>query len=145
MGLRKSFTKRQVRLPIGDIPAFFRGGLGGNVESDSDLEFGEAVTALVALTGRPENDPVLRVVLAQLEDAKASLLSEACTLGIVPYAVHMHGVVTSGSVGSRTRRSLASREPPPRLWIIGIWRGRAVNGRRSIPGPASSALPVSAG
>src|SRR6516165_9643983 len=81
MGLRKSFTKRQVRLPIGDIPAFFRGGLGGNVESDSDREFGEAVTALVALTGRPENDPVLRVVLAQLEDAKPSLLSEACTFG----------------------------------------------------------------
>jgi hypothetical protein len=83
MRLRKLITRKsRPRIAIGDIPAFFRGGLDDDTsESQSDREFGEAVAALVALTGRQEDDPAVRVVLAQLDDAKGSLLSDACAFG----------------------------------------------------------------
>jgi hypothetical protein len=118
MDVRKFISgKRQPRIAMGDIPAFFRGGLDDRSESESDRQFGEAVAALVALTGRPDDDPAVRVVLAQIEETKASLLSDACAFGRCIPDGQPHGIdewdddVLEAVTGYRRKSQANSPDP----------------------------------
>jgi hypothetical protein len=61
------------------IPRYF-GGNGDN-GTIADILQRDAMAALVALTGRDENDPAVKLILHQLEDAQANLMDMACEWG----------------------------------------------------------------
>jgi hypothetical protein len=68
-------------IEIHKIPVYFGGGRPENTRTLADLDFHLALDALVALTGRPEKDPAVRLILSHLDVALAELLSNACDFG----------------------------------------------------------------
>jgi hypothetical protein len=69
-------------IELQDIPRYFGGGLLGEGDgTDADYRFASALDALVALTGRGEDDPAVKLITGLIDDAHADLLSMACNYG----------------------------------------------------------------
>ncbi len=68
-------TTTEPLIQLCEIPGFFGG------EMVADYRFDHAVEALVALTGRSEEDPAIRLILGQLWEARGDLLEQACNFG----------------------------------------------------------------
>jgi hypothetical protein len=75
-------TATEPVITLQDIPAYFGGGWNENREgTGADRRYDYAVRALAALTGRDEDDPALRLIVGEMEDAHGELLFEACNFG----------------------------------------------------------------
>jgi hypothetical protein len=69
-------------IKINEIPRYFGGGEfpeGSGTTADYRLD--HALEALIALTGRGDDDPAIKLIVGRPEDAHGELLSMACNFG----------------------------------------------------------------
>ncbi len=90
-------TSTEPVIRLSQIPRYFGGGYHPEGSGTrADYEFDHALEALIALTGRGEDDPAVRLIVGQLEDSVGDLLNMACDWGMcIPEGLGGMGIDTS--------------------------------------------------